>query len=471
MKTFCLLIDLLLTQTFLFAQSVEQRLNKAVQLLLKDEQMKHAPMSLYVVETTTGKVVYHLNEQVGLAAASTQKIFTSIAAFELLGKDFKYKTEIGYDGALQNGALDGNFYIVGYGDPTFASFRFSNTKPDKVKQQITDALNKCGIKSIKGNIFLDNSNFSYQPLPGGWIWDDIGNYYGAGTWALNWNENQYDLVLKPGKKEGDAVEIIDTSMSLGSSSYINLLKAGKPGSGDNGYIYLSPYSTNAFVTGTEPAGESSVTISGAIPDPSFQIKNFLLNIFKENKIDCNSNIVVINEFNKTTTYKLLHPEKLIATISSPSLDTINYWFLQKSINLYGEALIKTMAYNKTGLGSTEKGVEILKDFWKGNGVENSALNIIDGSGLSPQNRVTTDALVKALQYAKTRPWYNSFYNALPTYNAMKIKSGTIGGAKAYAGYHTSKNGTAYTFAIIINNFDDNGGSIVSKIYRVLDELK
>jgi D-alanyl-D-alanine carboxypeptidase/D-alanyl-D-alanine-endopeptidase (penicillin-binding protein 4) len=80
------------------------------------------------------------------------------------------------------------------------------------------------------------------------------------------------------------------------------------------------------------------------------------------------------------------------------------------------------------------------------------LRIIDGSGLSPQNRVTVDALVKVLQYAKSRPWFNYYYDALPVYNQMKLKSGTIGGAKSFAGYHTAKDGTAYTVAIIINNY-------------------
>src|SRR5437868_2909087 len=84
-------------------------------------------------------------------------------------------------------------------------------KQEQLKKQVVDAINAAGIKSIKGNIVLDQRQFSYQPLPGGWIWDDIGNYYGAGTWALNWNENQYDLVLKSGKNEGDKVSIIDTS--------------------------------------------------------------------------------------------------------------------------------------------------------------------------------------------------------------------------------------------------------------------
>ncbi|HEY6977360.1 MAG TPA: D-alanyl-D-alanine carboxypeptidase/D-alanyl-D-alanine-endopeptidase [Chitinophagaceae bacterium] len=471
MKANILMIGLLFASFFSLAQTVQQRLNNAVQILLKDEQMKHAILSLYVVETNSGKLVYKLNDQIGLAPASTQKLFTSIAAFELLGTGYRFKTEIGYDGEIKNSLLDGNFYITGYGDPTFGSFRYAGTKTAEIKKKITDAINAAGIKTIRGNIILDNSKFSYQPLPGGWIWDDIGNYYGAGTWALNWNENQYDLVLKPGKNEGDAVNILDTSMNLHSASFINLLKTGKQGGGDNGYIYLPPYSANAFVTGTEPAGESAVTISGALPDPSFQIKDLLQNVFKENDIDFKGSVITLNEYTSRSSKNPPHAEKLMGTIYSPVFDSVNYWFLQRSVNLYGEALTKTIAYEKTGFGSTEKGVEIIKDFWEQHGIEKSAINIIDGSGLSPQNRVTTNALVKILQYAKTRLWNSSFYDALPTYNNMKMKSGTISGAKSFAGYHTSKNGTTYTFAIVINNFNETKGNIVPKMYKVLDELK
>jgi D-alanyl-D-alanine carboxypeptidase/D-alanyl-D-alanine-endopeptidase (penicillin-binding protein 4) len=65
-------------------------------------------------------------------------------------------------------------------------------------------------------------------LPGGWIWDDIGNYYGAGTWAINWNENQYDLQLKPGAREGDNVEVTSTNPNMYDVTIDNNLKSGKP---------------------------------------------------------------------------------------------------------------------------------------------------------------------------------------------------------------------------------------------------
>ncbi|MEB3088329.1 D-alanyl-D-alanine carboxypeptidase, partial [Parvimonas sp. D4] len=64
--------------------------------------------------------------------------------------------------------------------------------------------------------------------------------------------------------------------------------------------------------------------------------------------------------------------------------------------------MKTFAFEKNGKGATEDGLEIMKDFWKTRGIDPAALRMIDGSGLSPQNRVTTNSLVKVLQYARSR---------------------------------------------------------------------
>jgi D-alanyl-D-alanine carboxypeptidase/D-alanyl-D-alanine-endopeptidase (penicillin-binding protein 4) len=161
----------------------------------------------------------------------------------------------------------------------------------------------------------------------------------------------------------------------------------------------------------------------------------------------------------------------LITLLSPPVDSINYWFLRKSINMYGEVLIKTMAREKNGVGTTEDGVELVRTFWSERGIDKGAVHMIDGSGLSPQNRVTTMAEVKVLEYARTRPWYPAFYNALPEYNGMKMKSGSIGGARAFAGYHTAKDGKQYVFSIIVNNYDGSPVEIVKKMYGVLDMLK
>lgn len=130
-----------------------------------------------------------------------------------------------------------------------------------------------------------------------------------------------------------------------------------------------------------------------------------------------------------------------------------------------------MGFEKQGFGSTSKGLETVKYFWSQRGIERPAINIIDGSGLSPQNRVTTDALVKVMQYAQSRSWFNSFYHSLPEINGVRMKSGSIGGARSYTGYIKSKDGNQYTFAFIINNYSGSANETVRKMWGVLDVLK
>ncbi|MFT3824524.1 MAG: D-alanyl-D-alanine carboxypeptidase/D-alanyl-D-alanine-endopeptidase [Chitinophagaceae bacterium] len=466
------LLIMLFSCNCLQAQAITEQLNKAVTQFETDEQMRHTILGLCVFNARTGKPVYEHNAQLGLAAASTQKLFTSVAAMDLLGKDYRYKTTIGYDGTVEDGILKGNLHIIGYGDPTLGSWRWSETKEEVVLRKIAGILRDNGIRKIAGKVYINDSAFSMQPIPGGWIWDDIGNYYGAGVWGINWHENQYDLHIQPGKKEGDETKLVRTAPGLEVAAMQNGITTGKKGSGDNAYIYLPPYGLMGFTQGTVPvaANDSPFVISGSFPNAPLQFAHALEAQLKKEGIEVEQSYVLYLSVlaNKQTMPAV---KKIVGVLQSPVLDTINYWFLRRSVNLFGEALVKVIAYEKNGFGETEKGVELVRDFWGQHGIEKSAIKIIDGSGLSPQNRVTADAEVKVLQYAKTRPWYNSFYNALPEYNGMKMKSGSVGGARAFAGYHTAKNGEEYVFSIIVNNYDGSSGEAVRKLYKVLDVLK
>jgi len=154
---------------------------------------------------------------------------------------------------------------------------------------------------------------------------------------------------------------------------------------------------------------------------------------------------------------------------SPTLDKMVFWFLRKSINFYGETFLKTMAKEKKGNPSYKVGVQFLKDFWKSKGINASMINFADGSGLSPQNYVSAKAEVQALLYAQKKPWFSAYFEGFPTQNAMKMKSGTIRDTKSFAGYHTSKAGKKYVYAIILNNYQS--GDISQALFNVLDNLK
>ena len=96
---------------------------------------------------------------------------------------------------------------------------------------------------------------------------------------------------------------------------------------------------------------------------------------------------------------------------------------------------------------------------------------MDGSGLSPENRITTNALAHILASVKNEPWYASFFESLPTYNGMKMKSGTIGGVLGYAGYQTSKDGTPLVFSLLVNNYNGAATPMRQRMFRLLNVLK
>ncbi len=446
------------------AQTVSQKLQKAFQQFESDSQLKHAISSLYVIDAATGQVVFDKNSQVGLAPASTQKIITSVTAFELLGKDYRYKTELGYIGKLKNDSLDGVLFIKASGDPTFGSWRYDITRDSFILNELFKALNKHGIKKISGTINYETRRYSEKAIPDGWIWQDIGNYYGAYTDVLNWKENQTELVLKSGSKVGDEVEIL-TWMNANPKE----LKSAEKGTGDNAYAYL-PINTSPIIAGTIPVNESAfrISITDVYAKDNFfsELGEYLVSKGIKGKYlkarGVGGNLLVEDVKDSFT---------LITTHYSPSLDSIIYWFNKKSINLYGEALIKTFAYEKQGFGSTDSGVAIVKKFWKDKGLDEDELNIYDGSGLSPLNRVTTHAQVEILKYAKTKTWFPYFLKSLPEYNGMTIKSGTISDVKGFCGYHKAKNGKEYIFSFLVNNYSGKTSGVVNKMYKVLDELK
>ena len=453
----------------LSAQPTSQKLQKAYQQFESDPQLKHAISSLYVINAKTGEVVFDKNSLVGLAPASTQKIVTAATAFELLGKDYRYKTEFGTRTDPED---DVCIWINPSGDPTFGSWRWESTKEQNVLNGIVKGLGQINFNICRG-VFV--SAWNSEQIPDGWIWQDIGNYYGAGAAKLNWRENQYDLFLKSGREIGDAVQIVGILPKIHSLKINCRATSAEKESGDNAYIYLASADSEQVIRGTIPVNEDHFKISGTILNPMNEFISILEDSLRSRYkwTPAKPTVGILGNF-------WVHDPRIYYTHYSPALDSIIYWFLQKSINLYGEALIKTFAYQKLGLQSidttfanesTDSGVVIVKNFWKQKGLDENELNIYDGSGLSPLNRVTTHAQVEILKYAKPQSWFPDFFKALPEYNNMKMKSGSISDVKSFCGYHTAGDGTQYIFSFIVNNYNGTSSGMVKKMYQVLDSLK
>jgi D-alanyl-D-alanine carboxypeptidase/D-alanyl-D-alanine-endopeptidase (penicillin-binding protein 4) len=111
-----------------------------------------------------------------------------------------------------------------------------------------------------------------------------------------------------------------------------------------------------------------------------------------------------------------------------------------------------------------------KRFWQTKGIDPESLHIIDGSGLSPGNRITTAAMARVLYIASRQPWFSVYHDCLPVIHGIRMKSGHINDVCSYAGYMKAFDGTPVVFSFIVNNYNGSTAGIKQKMFRALDAI-
>lgn len=131
--------------------------------LLGNELFNRSQVGLMVYDLTADSAIYCHNEHQLLRPASTMKVVTAIAAIDRLGGSFQFKTTLSYTGAIEDGVLNGDVYLVGGFDPRFNSDDMGS---------FVDGIRRMGIDTIRGRIVADKSMKDADMLGEGWCWDD-----------------------------------------------------------------------------------------------------------------------------------------------------------------------------------------------------------------------------------------------------------------------------------------------------------
>jgi D-alanyl-D-alanine carboxypeptidase/D-alanyl-D-alanine-endopeptidase (penicillin-binding protein 4) len=122
-----------------------------------------------VVELGSGRTLYAVKAGVMRAPASVEKLYTSVAALQLLGPTARLRTDIYGVGHLGRGGVwHGNLYLRGGGDPTFGDGTFNRLDEDgqgPTSTQLVAQLVRDGIRRVTGLVYPDASIF--DSLPGG----------------------------------------------------------------------------------------------------------------------------------------------------------------------------------------------------------------------------------------------------------------------------------------------------------------
>ena len=461
------------------------RLNKEIEELNTDISMKHASYSILIKNITSGKVIYGMNPEQSLIPASVMKIPVTAAALSIMGSSNRFTTSIGYNGNIDTeGTLDGNIYIIGCGDPAFGTTRIGNEfSTDSIFRKWYKAIRKIGVKKVNGAVIADASIFDEELIPSSWLWDDMGNYYGAGASGLNINENSYKVVFQPAANEGDIAKVLAFEPELSYMNIINKVTTGKPASVDNVIIYGAPYSNARVIEGTVPSDKASFEVKGSMPDPSYYCAYAFHYFLLHRNIICGMRPTTVRIQSQQKNYTKQEVTFISAHLS-PTLENIIDYTNTFSINSYAEAVLKMTGYNSLGEGSVKAGVKAVKSFWKSKNIDLDGLVMTDGSGLSPADRITSAQLVSMLEYIyKDKTISNAFIKSLPlagvsgsirnnfkgtiAENNLCAKSGFMNNVRAYAGYVKNRKGDQIVFAIMINNYNDTPGALKTRIENIL----
>lgn len=466
----------------LYAQTgTETTLLQEITKLTADPVLKYGQFGACVRSVKTGQAVVAENAVKNMAPASNLKLLTTAAALGLLGENYSFQTLLEYDGELVDSVLNGNLYITGSGDPSLGSDRYKGYPAmDELISLWVKKIREAGIKRIRGSIVADASVYDLASIPDHWPWGDIGNYYGAGSYGLNINENLYRLYFK-GTKEGDSARLVKVVPQPGAIKFVNAVKTGPAGSGDQAYVYAAPRSGFVYMNGTIPANTEQFAVRGAIPDPPMLCATLLNDALSAKNIKVEKAPSVLTE--KITAKPA---RKVIHIYYSPTLKEIVKQTNVNSINLNAEVLLKTCGMKKYGDQKIDAGIKAVQEFWKQKGLDINGWFMYDGSGLSPNNGISASLMSKALQLAAKDSIFTSFYASFPVVGQtgtvyrlckgtaadgnVRAKSGTLSKVICYSGYVKSKSGELYSFSLLTSNYNCSNSVIISKLEKIMIKM-
>ncbi len=433
----------------------------------KDLQQGH--LGFYLYDLDSAAAIYTVNGLKSFIPASTLKVPTTAAALDVLGADYCFITKLGHTGELVDSTIKGNLIITGGGDPTLDSDRFMH--PSFVSW-VSDKLREKGVKKIEGSIIVDASRYD-RNLPHNWIWGDVGNYYGAGSFGFNFMDNTYRVYLKSGGA-GSQTRVVRVDPDLDLVNFDNAVVAAAISS-DQAYIY--PKGDQLYITGRIPQNRKEFRVRGSMTDPGKWFTTTLLARLKE------QGITVIGENHLTSPTRVEVTSKLGA-FKSPPLKTIVEMTNLISMNLYAECLAKEVAVKRGVSGpTTEAAAKSVVGYWSGKGIPIIGWKMNDGSGLSRNNGITPRQMNHVLRYMYKADARSEFLKSLPVagergtmrnmckgtkaQGKVMAKSGYINGCRAYVGYVTGTSGKMYSFVLMANNYTCSNSEIKRKFTKVM----
>lgn len=446
-----LALSLLFISVTVWGQNtVVKDLSSRLDTLIKYQLPVGSNVGISIYDLTDEKPLYTYQADKLSRPASTMKLLTTITALAHPDADDPFKTEVWYQGVIEQDTLKGDLYVVGGYDPEF---------DDEALDSLVNAVSCFPFSVISGHVYGDVSMKDSIYWGSGWAWDDTPASYQPYLSPLMLNKGLVTVTASPGER--GHLASLDCVPASSYYTVTNETKSRTPAAGRFGVSRDWLQNGNNIVVKGNVEGKRTGMVN------IYSSRDFFMHTFLERLqakgIQCPVNYA-FNELQKDSL------SVQIALLETAIQDVINQ-IMKESDNLNAEALLCRLGAQATGKKhiSDEDGLSVIRKQIKALGEDPDYYKLADGCGLSNYNYISPNLLIAFLKFAYSRTdVFQKLYKALPiggvdgtlkyrmkrgtpSYKNVHAKTGSFTAINCLAGYLRTTNGHEIAFAIMNQN--------------------
>ena len=384
--------------------------------------------------------------------ASVMKLVTTFTALELLGPDYRWRTEAYAAGPIVGGVLKGDLVLKGRGDPKITVEQW---------QAFMTRLRASGLDAVDGNLGIDRSAFALPPHDAGLFDGEPLKPYNVGPDALLVNFKSAQVVFTPDLASGTTAVRFDPPLPQLRVAAAPPLAAAPCGDWRGALVpRVDDDGARALVSfaGAFPVacGERDWWI-GVLDAPHYAHAMFTT-YFR----------AAGGRFDGGLVERAAPAGPPLATLESAPLYDIVRDVNKLSNNVMARQVFLTLALEAAPPPATPaKAADVVRRVLRLRGVAMPKLVMENGSGLSRNERITAGGLVRLLVAADRSAVREDFASSLavaaidgtlerrfvagPVAGQALLKTGSLEGVRALAGYVLDGAGHRHAVAAIINH--------------------
>ena len=376
--------------------------------------------------------------------ASLSKLATTVAALDLLGPTFVWRTPVYIDGPVRDGVLQGNVYVRGSGDPRLVVERV---------WLLMRRLQGLGIQKIQGDIVLDRSAFDLpERNPASFDGEPLRPYNAAPDALL---VNFKSLVFQFFPDRAANVARIHVEPPLAGVQFPTTVPLSNADCSDYRSSLRADWADPLRIrfAGSFPAtcGEKIWPVAYAVPQQFAaraiggmwqQVGGQLVGQVRDGVVPAN-----------------LQP---VFSVESPALSEVIRDINKFSNNVMAQQLFLTLSLQARGTGGWDTSREAMQAWWRDR-IGGEAPVFDNGSGLSREERISALGLARLLQFAWASPTMSELMSSLPvsgldgtlkrskSQSVAHLKTGSLRDVAGIAGYVDTANGKRLILVAVLNH--------------------